>query len=563
MKRAIGIFIKGIIIGFISIAIPGLSASTIAIAFGIYFLLIDSISSIFSNFKKSISFLLVIMLGYGVGSLLGATLVSKLYVEFPLPVTLLILGFVMGSLPEMFREIKATKSSKKNIMVTIIIMAGVILYSSFAFNGEPVDFDNMELYEYFVLGIVGFVTSATLVIPGVDFAMILLSFGYYYAILGTLNNIATLTDLPHNIIVLSIYLVCYGIGAFFVSKFIKKVIGNHEAQFKYANLGFILAAPVVVIQKSILKNNALQANPEIYASQSQIIIGVVLFVVGFNLMYLFNHFTSEHDLRVEIKKKRNHLRFYLTIARRPIMAIKILKKLKYYRINKDKFSFEERFKVFADSVIIINRSGRVYPKIFGMENIPEGTKLFLSNHQGKFDGLGITEALHDIPFSFLADQAMIDYPFYNATPELIGVKLIDRSDYKSQYNAILKMGEDLKAGINHLAFPEGDYYDNHNNLTEFHSGCLKSAYMSECIIVPICLYDSWRVFGISSFKKIYPEVHFLKPIYYEEYKDLSRKDLAELVKSRINEKSNELKLEKKEVEVGENQNEVFINQQEN
>ena len=541
MKRAIGIFIKGIIIGFISIAIPGLSASTIAIAFGIYFLLIDSISSIFSDFRKSVTFLITIMLGYGVGSVLGATLVSKLYIEFPLPVTLLILGFVMGSIPEMFREIKATKSSKKNILVTIIIMAGVILYSSFAFNGNPVDFEDMELYEYFVLGIVGFVTSATLVIPGVDFAMILLSFGYYYAILGTINNLVSLTDMVHNIIVLAIYLVSYGIGAFFVSKFIKKVIGNHEAQFKYANLGFILAAPVVVIQKSILKNESLVAAPEVYASQSQIIIGVVLFVVGFNLMYLFNHFTSEHDLRYEIRKKRNHLRFYFTVARRPIMAIKILKRLKNYALNKDKYTFEERFNVFAESVIIVNRSGRIYPKIYGYENIPQETKLFLSNHQGKFDGLGITEALKDIPFSFLADKAMIDYPFYNRTPELIGVKLIDKSDYKSQYNAILKMGEDLEAGINHLAFPEGDYYDNHNNLTEFHSGCLKSAYMSKCTIVPICLYDSWKVFGKSSFKKIYPEIHFLKPISYDEYKDLSRKELAELVKSRINDKLIEIK----------------------
>ena len=124
MKRAIGIFLKGILIGFISIAIPGLSASTIAIALGLYFLLIDSISSIFSNFKKSIAFLIPIMLGFGVGSILGATLVSKLYDKYPLPVTALIIGFVIGSIPEMFREIRETKAKKRNFIITLIVMAG-------------------------------------------------------------------------------------------------------------------------------------------------------------------------------------------------------------------------------------------------------------------------------------------------------------------------------------------------------------------------------------------------------------------------------------------------------
>lgn len=544
MKRALGIFIKGIIIGFVSIAIPGLSASTIAIVFGLYFLLIDSISSIFTNFKKSVAFLLTIMLGYGVGSVLGATLISKLYIEFPLPVSLLILGFVVGSIPEMFRDIKTTKTSIKNYLITIIIAASVILYSSLAFNGNPVDFDDMELYEYIVLAIVGFVTSTTLVIPGVDFAMILLSFGYYYAILGAINNLVSLTDMVHNITVLAIYLVSYGIGAFIVSTFIKKVIGKHEAQFKYANLGFVIAAPIVVIQKSILKNELFMNNLDIYASQSQIIIGVSLFIFAYLAMYMFNHFNSEHDLRSEVRKKRNQLRLYLSVLFHPIKAIKMIKTLRYYTNNLDKYSFKERFNIFYDSVNTINKAGRIYPLIYGLENVTEDTTLFLSNHQGKYDGIGITLALKDHPFSFLAEKEMLEQPFYREIPKMLEIKIIDKKSYKSQYNAILEMGEDLKRGLNHLAFPEGDFFDNHNELQEFHSGCLKAAYISKCTIQPICLYDSWKVYGKSSFKKIKPEVHILKPIKYDEYKDLTRVELKDLVKERIAEKLKEIIKEK-------------------
>lgn len=560
MKRAIGIFLKGIIIGFISLAIPGLSASTVAIALGLYFLLIDSISSIFSNFKKSIAFLAPIMLGFFVGSVIGATLVSNLYEKFPLPVTAIILGFVIGSIPEMAREIKETKAKKRNILITAIIIAGVIVFSTLAFNGNPIDFEDMELYEYFILAAVGFVTSATLVIPGVDFAMILLAFGYYYAIIGSVNDLTTATQVTHNLTVIGIYLLAYGIGAFFVSLFIKKAIGKHEAQFKFANLGFIIAAPIVVVQKTILNNPDFAANQSVYASRSQVLLAIILFVVGYLLMYLFNHYNSEYDLRDEINKKRNHWRFYFTIGRSPIKAIKILRRLNYYKKHRDEYTFEERFKVFADAVLAINKSARAYPKVFGYENIPDGTKLFIANHQGKFDGLAICEALYDVPYSFIADSAMINYPFYNVTPELIDVKLVTKGAYKENYEAVLRMGNDLCNGMNHLAFPEGGYKDNNNNLREFHSGCLKPAYMAKCVIVPICLYDSWKVFGKSSFRKIYPEVHFLKPISYEEYKDLDRKELAELLKARINEKLIEIKKEKNEL--GEEENEVLISQQE-
>ena len=561
MKRAIGIFLKGIIIGFISLAIPGLSASTIAIVFGVYFLLIESLSSIFSNFKKSISFLAPIMLGFFVGAVIGATIVSKLYDRFPLPVTAIIIGFVIGSIPEMFRELKETKAKKRNYIITLIIMAGVIVFSTLAFNGNPIDFEDMELYEYFILAAVGLVTSATLVIPGVDFAMILLAFGYYYALIGSINDLTTATAVTHNLTILGIYLLAYGVGAFLVSLLIKKAIGKHEAQFKFANLGFILVAPIVVVQKSILNNSEFMNNQSEYASNTIVLVSVILFLVGFLLMYLFNRYNSEYDLRDEIAKKRNHWRFYFTIGRSPIKAIKILRRLNYYKKHRNEYTFEERYKVFADAVKTINKSARAYPKVFGYENIPEGTKLFISNHQGKFDGLAICEALYDIPYSFIADSAMINYPFYNVTPELIDVKLVTQGAYKENYESVLRMGNDLSNGMNHLAFPEGGYKDNNNSLREFHSGCLKPAYMAKCTIVPICLYDSWKVFGKSSFRKIYPEVHFLKPITYEEYKDMDRKDLCEMIKARINEKLIEIKREKNEL--GEEENEVLINQQEN
>lgn len=77
------IFLKGILIGFVSLAIPGLGASTIAIILGIYYQMISSISSIFKDFKKNALFLIVLILGYCVGGLIGSLIVDTAYNLYP------------------------------------------------------------------------------------------------------------------------------------------------------------------------------------------------------------------------------------------------------------------------------------------------------------------------------------------------------------------------------------------------------------------------------------------------------------------------------------------------
>ena len=55
-------------------------------------------------------------------------------------------------------------------------------------------------------------------------------------------------------------------------------------------------------------------------------------------------------------------------------------------------------------------------------------------------------------------------------------------------------------------------------------------------IVPIALIDSYKVFNSFHLGPIATQVHYLKPIEYEEYKNLKTKEIAALVKERIEEK---------------------------
>ncbi len=59
--------------------------------------------------------------------------------------------------------------------------------------------------------------------------------------------------------------------------------------------------------------------------------------------------------------------------------------------------------------------------------------------------------------------------------------------------------------------------------------------MAKAPIVPVALIDSYKVFDGIHMKPVTVQVHFLKPILYEEYKDLKTLEIARLVKRRIEE----------------------------
>ena len=52
-------------------------------------------------------------------------------------------------------------------------------------------------------------------------------------------------------------------------------------------------------------------------------------------------------------------------------------------------------------------------------------------------------------------------------------------------------------------------------------------------IVPVALIDSYVPFDRNTIRKTTVQVHFLKPICYEEYKNMKSTEIAEEVRSRI------------------------------
>ena len=57
----------------------------------------------------------------------------------------------------------------------------------------------------------------------------------------------------------------------------------------------------------------------------------------------------------------------------------------------------------------------------------------------------------------------------------------------------------------------------------------------------VVVYDSYKSMNSNTFEKVTTQVHYLRPIYYNEYQGMKKPEICELVKSRISTKLEEIK----------------------
>lgn len=283
MKKLI-VYLKGILLGFVGLAIPGLSASTIALEVDIYYEMIDAISNLFKRFKKSIIFLLFLVLGYFSGGFIGSVIINTVYKDFPLVIILLIIGFILGGIPNMSLKLKPGLKKVSCYITMAVIIALLLAFTFLVKNGEQITFDNMQISDYIILFFVGVFTSSTLVIPGVDFAVLLISIGYYHALIELIAEIFIFEDFLHKLLVLGVYLIGYGIGSFLLSKLIKLLLDKFQIQSQFASFAFVLIAPFIVIKKGIIDN------PNFSFNITECIIGAVLGIIAMVSIFLVTRY---------------------------------------------------------------------------------------------------------------------------------------------------------------------------------------------------------------------------------------------------------------------------------
>ena len=199
----------------------------------------------------------------------------------------------------------------------------------------------------------------------------------------------------------------------------------------------------------------------------------------------------------------------------------------------DKYTWKEKYDFLRQITVAANRAGRVTIDAHGEENLPEKDGYILyPNHQGMFDALAIMES-DPHPFSIVMKKEVKDIFFLKQVFAMVGAIPIDREDVRQSMQVILQVAKEVSEGRNFIIFAEGTRSRNGNELLPFKGGSFKSAMRAKAPIVPVALFDSYVPFDRNTIRKTTVQVHFLKPICYEEYKNMKSTEIAEEVRSRI------------------------------
>ena len=227
--------------------------------------------------------------------------------------------------------------------------------------------------------------------------------------------------------------------------------------------------------------------------------------------------------------KRILLMLFRNLFRLPGVAIKLWK----YSLNVDKYTDEERNRFLKYIVYIANKGGNVKIEAHGIENVPgENGFMLFPNHQGMYDVLALLDVCPK-PLSVVAKKEVAKIPLLKQLFKVMNVIFMDREDVRQSMQVIIEVSKQVAQGRNYIIFPEGTRSKNGNKVGEFKGGSFKAATKAKCPIVPVALIDSFKPFDTGTTKPITVQVHFLKPLSYEEYKDMKTNDIAEEVKRRI------------------------------
>ena len=220
---------------------------------------------------------------------------------------------------------------------------------------------------------------------------------------------------------------------------------------------------------------------------------------------------------------------FRNIFRVPFMWIK----LRYRAARSDKYTDNEHNQFFKYIVKRANIGGNVTIKSYGQENIPDKDGfVFFPNHQGMYDALAMIDSCPK-PFSLVYKIELKDIPFIKQIAKCMKAFFIDRDDVRQSMKVIMAVSKEIEKGRNYTIFPEGTRSKNGNKLGEFKGGSFKAATKVKCPIVPVALIDSFKPFDSHSLKSVEVQVHYLKPLYYDEYKDMKTTEIAGEVQKRI------------------------------
>lgn len=272
-------FLKGIVIGIANI-VPGVSGGTMMVSMGIYDKLIHCITHLFSEFKKSVLFILPIAIGMVVAIAASSFGLKWLSENYPIQTNLMFIGLIIGGFPAIYGKVRE-KTIKMGHMLAGLLFFAFVVAMAILWGGEGNAADvSVNVFNVIKFVGVGVIASATMVIPGVSGSMVLMLMGFYYPVINAITDfISALTafDVPRILAGCGI-LVPFGIGIvigiFVIAKLMEIILEKFPLYAYWAIIGLIAASPIAIWMIMMKKSNPT-------VSLMSVATGMIALAVGF------------------------------------------------------------------------------------------------------------------------------------------------------------------------------------------------------------------------------------------------------------------------------------------
>lgn len=217
----------------------------------------------------------------------------------------------------------------------------------------------------------------------------------------------------------------------------------------------------------------------------------------------------------------------------PVAAVK----LKEFQKKKPQLSSEEYDQLIHSQPMkwaagIMRRTGSDIT-VEGLELLPEGPVLLVSNHEGNFDIPVILSSIPK-PFGFISKKEVKKFPIIPVYMEDMNCVFIDRTDRRSALKSITDTSQKLKEGHSILIFPEGTRSKG-AGLREFKAGFMRIATDAGVPIVPIAIKGTSDIMekNNNKIKASKVKLQILEPIMPETLAELQSKEAISLVRGAI------------------------------
>lgn len=225
---------EGILVG-IGAILPGVSGGTLCVAFGMYRPILELLNDIKGGIKKHFLMFLSFFIGVFIGFVGLSGAVDKLMQLNASLITFIFVGFIVGTIPELFSEAGErgrNKYSYISIAAALAVMLPILLLlnSNYSFTIEP---------SIFSFALCGVFWGLSFIVPGLSSSSLILLIGLYQPMNEGISHLRPAVILPLGVAMLVTVLL--------LGKVMNILLNKAYSVVTHAVIGFVISTVVMLI----------------------------------------------------------------------------------------------------------------------------------------------------------------------------------------------------------------------------------------------------------------------------------------------------------------------------